>query len=422
VTTNIASQSSLFIYVTDSNTGEVKRIAIPTDVQVGRLDRPAELQLLGRFSTNLTPYDADANQTINLSINDTIAVINVVSASVSGSVIAELPSSPRAGQLLVIKDGTGTANVTNIVVTSSIGADIDDQDQLVLSDRNASVALFWTGEKWGTFSFGDHLFPTPIRTFVSSSADPLSASVNDYAPRGIEEADIIYIGATTPVSCSGLKGSGRVGRPITLFNTGSHDIVFLAQNSSSSVGNRLINRWSSTAVPVRVHESIQFISGTNGWVQIGGTVRYKQDFLRHPIRLIDGAGGAWTREIHGTNSTCSSDSSTTYWSVLGLKEADTITNFRVGVKRASASGTNGIRLTAYRVNLDKSGTPGAQSVTTLGTVDGDISTTDEILTLTCNEIVDTTKLYTISVRSSDDASSGSDLLHWADCLLVRLNA
>ena len=44
------SEKSLFVYVKDTNTDAVKRLAIPCDVQIGLLGNPSELQLNGRFS------------------------------------------------------------------------------------------------------------------------------------------------------------------------------------------------------------------------------------------------------------------------------------------------------------------------------------------------------------------------------------
>lgn len=153
--TNVDIQSSLFVYVTDTVTGKVTRLAAPSDLQVGLADRPAELQLLGRLSLNVATFDVDANTPALIGTHDTISLINLTSSSVSSSVTAKLPGGSRRGQIHIIKDVSRTADNTPIVVSSiSDGVTIDGNSTLTLSGSGASTILFWTGDEWGSLSSG----------------------------------------------------------------------------------------------------------------------------------------------------------------------------------------------------------------------------------------------------------------------------
>lgn len=148
--TRTDAAQSFFVYVKDTITGAVKRIAMPGDVQIGLAGRPAELQLFGRFSIAGTNYDVNAvnKGIINVLNDDTIVAINMVVTPVSGRVKVYLPPSPRDGQLHFVKDMTGTSNVVPIDVVPSPGATIDNQAFRTLSDPYGSLALVWLNGQW----------------------------------------------------------------------------------------------------------------------------------------------------------------------------------------------------------------------------------------------------------------------------------
>jgi hypothetical protein len=58
-----------------------------------------------------------------------------------------LPSSPTAGQTLVIKDGAGDAATYNITVSPSSGT-LDGASNVVLNNNYASVSVFYNGTNW----------------------------------------------------------------------------------------------------------------------------------------------------------------------------------------------------------------------------------------------------------------------------------
>ena len=100
---------SLFVFVKDTNTGKITRVAIPSDLQVGTTTKSAELALFGRFSLNVARHVANKlnHNTIQLVNSDTIACIECDNTH-SGIITVKLPSNPREGQLHFIKDATGT--------------------------------------------------------------------------------------------------------------------------------------------------------------------------------------------------------------------------------------------------------------------------------------------------------------------------
>lgn len=149
-TTRAEANRSFFVYVTEPNTGVVKRVAIPADMQVGLEGQPAELQLFGRLS--LASLAVDVNSTnkglINVSNDDTVIAVSLVVTPPSGRISAHLPPTPREGQLHFIKDASGTAASVPIDIIPDTGVTIDDVTTKTLSDNYSSMALVWLAGQW----------------------------------------------------------------------------------------------------------------------------------------------------------------------------------------------------------------------------------------------------------------------------------
>lgn len=152
-TTKQLADQSFFIFVKDTNTGKIRRLAIPGDVQVGLQDNPAELQLHGRLSLATVDYRVTGeNKGIIYSTNnDTIIAVSLLSAAetpVSGRITVYLPANPRNGQLHFIKDMSGTAGTVPIDIFPPNGVKIDQFDSRTLDDPFGSFALYWFGDRW----------------------------------------------------------------------------------------------------------------------------------------------------------------------------------------------------------------------------------------------------------------------------------
>lgn len=149
-TTKQRADQSFFVFVRDAINNKIRRIAIPSDVQIGLKDNPAELQLLGRLSLQATDYSVDnVNKgTLYVTNNDTIASITLVNVPNSGRVSVFLPANPRNGQLHFIKDMTGTAGSVPIDIFPAPGVLIDQFTSRTLTDPYGSIALYWFTDRW----------------------------------------------------------------------------------------------------------------------------------------------------------------------------------------------------------------------------------------------------------------------------------
>lgn len=149
-TTKQLADRSFFVFVRDSNTDRIRRIAIPSDVQIGLMGNPAELQLLGRLSLASTDYSVTrANKGIlHITNNDTIVSVTLIDTPVTGRISLYLPTDPRDGQLHFVKDMSGTADSVPIDVFPAPGGKIDQYDSRTLTDEYGSLALYWFGDRW----------------------------------------------------------------------------------------------------------------------------------------------------------------------------------------------------------------------------------------------------------------------------------
>ena len=62
------------VFVRDTNSGVISRIAFPEDVQVGLSNKPSELMLTGRLSLSTTNYACEPGGEITID-NDTICAL-----------------------------------------------------------------------------------------------------------------------------------------------------------------------------------------------------------------------------------------------------------------------------------------------------------------------------------------------------------
>jgi len=150
------AKQSLFISVRDVNTGEVSRIAVPADMQIGLLGNPAELQLLGRFSLNSAEYSVDrTHNVVNVSNDVSFAGIVTQATPTAGNINAYLPPNPRDGQLLIVKDMSGIASQTNInVYPGAPDQLIDDIALQTMTTAYGSLMLCWLSGQWRSIATG----------------------------------------------------------------------------------------------------------------------------------------------------------------------------------------------------------------------------------------------------------------------------
>jgi hypothetical protein len=183
------SEKSLFVYVKDTNSDTVKRLAIPCDVQIGLSGVPSELQLNGRFSISTLEYVVvGSNGTINVSSDTTAVNVNVSSAPASGRINVYLPPRPRDGQIHIIKDSSGTSGTTPIDIFPPTGILIDGSTSKTLSTAYSSAVIYWMNNAWYNLivSSGGGSYTPPTGTGIPH----IVAGVQNAASSLIVNADV----------------------------------------------------------------------------------------------------------------------------------------------------------------------------------------------------------------------------------------
>lgn len=215
------TNKSLFVYVTDNNTGKIKRVAVPADVQVGLRDNPAGLQLTGKLS--LSTSEVQATKAVYVGSNNTITSIRINDANLS-SVTAYLPTNARTGQVHIIKDASGVSETVPINVSTLDNSLIDGSTSLIISTSYGSTNVFWNSNEWLTFSSSTTSTQTVIGVTGSSSdwvdtGNKLSTTSsiaisngteNTTNPAGKGQDVYFYVSGTIGVSTASSPSNARV--------------------------------------------------------------------------------------------------------------------------------------------------------------------------------------------------------------------
>lgn len=242
MTTKAERDKQPFIFVRDVNKNKIKRIAVPSDFQVGTKSDPKELQVLGRVSLGPRRVTLTANQlTGTLTNNDSIVEVETAASVPDDSKIL-LPQSPRNGQIIFIKDYSGAASLNNIKVITAGPELIDGNEQLTIGQNYDSIALFWNVDGWQT------LIENSTSTFNITSSQPELAEA-DYNPPGWSAATVMRLNPVTTNSViSGFDASVTEFRK-TLFNVSElYSVTLLSEGITSLEDNRLIMSDSSIVI------------------------------------------------------------------------------------------------------------------------------------------------------------------------------
>jgi len=173
---------SFFVFARDTNTGVIKRVAVPSDLQVGLIDNPASLDLFGGLSLSTKEFSTTNENmgVIKIGNHDTVAVVSNSVAPPSGRISVYLPVSPRNGQLHFIKDASGTALSTPIDIYPAPGVFIDDETTKSIFDNFGTLVLFWSGDRWRVLITGSGsgsgivLTADDYITILSGSSGPVT--------------------------------------------------------------------------------------------------------------------------------------------------------------------------------------------------------------------------------------------------------
>lgn len=146
--------SNSYMVLLKDNRGAIEKIAFPHAVQVGLDNIPKELILTGRLSLSIGDYKCRPNGSISIDDNHTIANIEPLQQG-QGTLYVKLPIKPREGQILVIKDLSGTAQTNNIAVSSWDASSLIDSSQSKTINKNYGfLGLYWHKNSWRVYFDG----------------------------------------------------------------------------------------------------------------------------------------------------------------------------------------------------------------------------------------------------------------------------
>ena len=219
---------SAFIIAKDNITNNVQTVVVPSNFQVGLKTSPSDLTLTGKFSTSEKDYVANSSNNWTLSLEDHVTVSSISttysSSSVpsAGYVIINLPKNPRVGQLVIIKEFSGTASVIPLRIYDASSKTIDGANYKTISSDYGALQFFWQGTNWISIS----------NATVASGAAPDSAS---YVVIG---SNAILTNERTLAAGSGISiVDGGAGAAVTISATGggSGDVVGPASSTDNAI-------------------------------------------------------------------------------------------------------------------------------------------------------------------------------------------
>lgn len=134
------------VFMLTAENGVLKRTTVATDLQVGYPGQPGELHVTGRFSQSVKILNVEPKKTYTLDGLSTVICL-VTKTGPSGVVTISLPSTPRPGQVIYVKDASGTAGTNNIVLVPPVGT-IQGTKSKTLDTAYDCYNVVWTGSEW----------------------------------------------------------------------------------------------------------------------------------------------------------------------------------------------------------------------------------------------------------------------------------
>ena len=357
---------SAFIIAKDNITNNVQTVVVPSNFQVGLKTSPSDLTLTGKFSTSEKDYVANSSNNWTLSLEDHVTVSSISTTYSSSSrpsaayVVINLPKNPRVGQLVIIKEFSGTASVIPLRIYDASSKTIDGANYKTISSDYGALQFFWQGNNWISIS----------NATVASGAAPDSAS---YVVIG---SNAILTNERTLAAGSGISiVDGGAGAAVTISATGggSGDVV----GPSSSTDNAVV-RFDLTTGKL-IQNSVVTIADTTGNITTPGDIAINGGDLTTTAATMNLVNGATTINLGSTAITRAINIGTNATNVqtinIGTGAAANIISVGSATGAASLtlqSGTGGINVgtsnVARTINIgsDPAGTATTQQTINIG--------------------------------------------------------
>jgi len=216
---------STFLFVRDNTTNNVQLVACPKNFQVGLNAHPADLILKGKLSLSEKDYFVNSGTSWSSTIDEHITIANVTTAysaastPASGYVLIKLPKNPRVGQLVIVKDFSGTSGTYPIRVYSFNDGTIDGSSYQTISTNYGSIQFSWNGTSW--FS---------VSSSSNSGGAPANASYVVLSSDGtLTDERVLTAGSGISIT------DGGAGSTVTISSTAAGDVVGPASSTDNAV-------------------------------------------------------------------------------------------------------------------------------------------------------------------------------------------
>lgn len=144
---------SHLLVVKNTTTQSTELLASPTNFQIGLQSNPSDLTITGRTSLSTKIYSFNDSYDIVIDNHVTVATFECIFSLIGSprplSLNAYLPSNPRNGQIVIIKDFSGIAGTIPIHIFDASGNTIDGAAYKGISSPYTSLTFVWN-TKWFT--------------------------------------------------------------------------------------------------------------------------------------------------------------------------------------------------------------------------------------------------------------------------------
>jgi hypothetical protein len=179
-----------FLYIKNVNKDSIERVIAVEDFQIGTSVDPGELDLNGRLSLNTRKVTANNNNLGVVSAEKHDSILEVIN-DYTGTVKLQLPTNPRNGQILFIKDCSGNAGLKQIDFTTTPSSRLITSESYSITQNYGSALLYWNESQW------KNLIVSSTTNSTGSFNNPISGSAGDIDIINISNESLILVDTTS---------------------------------------------------------------------------------------------------------------------------------------------------------------------------------------------------------------------------------